>query len=222
MVQGAAWNRSVEGQQVKRSVVIAGAVVLLIIVASAVVARTLRYGFSAHDQPTRIEAWIARTMRQYSVPADLRDVKNPVPPRPEILAEARAHFADHCASCHGNDGKGLTQIGRRFYPKAPDMTMPDTQKRTDGELFATIENGIRLTAMPGWGEGTAASAYGSWSLVHFIRHLPRITPGEIAEMEKLNPKSPEEWQEMQVESEFLNADEAGDSKPTATTTQHHH
>ena len=206
----------------KRSIIIAGAVVLLIIIASAVLARTLRYGFSAHDEPTPIEAWIARTMRSYSVPADLRDVKNPIPLTPEVLAEARAHFADHCASCHGNDGKGRTQLGQRFYPKAPDMTLAETQKRTDGELFATIENGIRLTGMPGWGEGTAASAYGSWGLVHFVRHLPQITPEEIAEMEKLNPKSPEEWQEMQAEAEFLSADESGDSKPSAATVQHHH
>jgi hypothetical protein len=90
-----------------------------------------------------------------------------------------------------------------MYPRAPDMTLPSTQSLRDGELFAIIENGIRLTGMPGWGNGTAESAYGSWSLVHFIRHLPKITPEEIAEMEKLNPKSPEEWQQMQAEEAFL-------------------
>jgi hypothetical protein len=39
--------------------------------------------------------------------------------------------------------------------------------------------------------------------VHFIRRLPRLTPEEIAEMEALNPKTPEEWEEMQAEAEFL-------------------
>jgi len=28
-----------------------------------------------------------------------------------------------------------------------------------------------------------------WRLVHFIRHLPSLTPAEIAAMEQLNPKS---------------------------------
>jgi cytochrome c len=37
---------------------------------------------------------------------------NPIPVREEILAEGRAHFADHCASCHGNDGGGNTEMGR--------------------------------------------------------------------------------------------------------------
>ena len=57
--------------------------------------------------------------------------------------------------------------------------------------------------MPAWGNGTAESAYGSWTLVHFIRHLPQITPEEIAEMEKLNPRSAEEWRQMLAEEEFL-------------------
>ena len=182
-------------------------------------AQMLRYGFSAHDHPTRIEATLATLMRHYSTPSDLRDAKNPIPLTPNILEEARAHYADHCATCHGNDGKGQTEMGQRLYPKVPDMTLPATQKQTDGELFATIENGIRMTGMPGWGEGTAESARGSWTLVHFIRHLPKVTPEEIAEMEKLNPKSPEEWQEMQNEENFL---EGGEQQASPSHTEHHH
>ena len=182
---------------------------LLVFVAAAALAlviavvATLRYGFSAHDEPTRIEAVVARAVRHWAVPSDLRDRKNPIPLTPEVLAEARAHFADHCAVCHANDGKGQSGLGNRIYPKTPDMTLPATQSLSDGEIFSIIENGVRLTGMPGFGNGTAESAAGSWALVHFIRHLPKLTPEEIAEMEKLNPKSPEEWQEMQAEAAFL-------------------
>ena len=127
-------------------------------------------------------------MRHWSIPADLHDAKNPVPLTPEILAEARAHFADHCAICHGNDGKGTTEMGQHLYPRAPNMTLLETQSQSDGELFATIENGVRLTGMPGWGNGTAESGRASWTLVHFIRHLPKITPEELAEMENVHSK----------------------------------
>jgi mono/diheme cytochrome c family protein len=137
------------------------------------------------------------------VPSDLRGRKNPVPSTPEVLAEANGHFADHCAVCHGNDGKGRTAMGPNFYPKVPDLTLPETQSQSDGELFATIENGIRLTGMPGWGNGTAESAYGSWTLVHFIRHLPKISPEELAEMESLNPKSRKELEEEEQMRRFL-------------------
>jgi hypothetical protein len=59
--------------------------------------------------------------------------------------------------------------------------------------------------MPGFGSGTAESAYGTWTLVHFIRHLPKLKPEELAAMQKLNPKSPAEWQQMQEEEAFLAA-----------------
>jgi mono/diheme cytochrome c family protein len=199
------------------------AIVLGIATVAIAFGSVIRYGFSAHDRPTAIEEMFARAARRWAAPADLRDRKNPVLPAPEVLANARAHFADHCAICHGNDGKGNTEIGQHLYPGAPDMTLARTQNLSDGELFSIIENGIRLTGMPGWGDGTAASAKGSWELVHLIRHLPRITPQEIAEMEKLNPKSPEEWQQMQAEDSFLaGADAAPEpaASPSRPTHQH--
>src|SRR5467141_1262563 len=57
----------------------------------------------------------------------------------------------HCATCHGNDGRRQTDIGRNMYPKAPDMRRARTQDLTDCELFSIIKNGIRLTGMSAWG-----------------------------------------------------------------------
>jgi len=64
-----------------------------------------------------------------------------------------AHWADHCAICHANDGSGDTPICKRVYPPAPDMRLSATQRMTDGELFFIIRNGIRLSAMPAWDGG---------------------------------------------------------------------
>ena len=189
---------------------IAGVVAAAIVAALLVFSSMIRRGFSAHDEPSRLEAVLARAMRQWAVPSALRDAKNPVPLTPQVLADGRAHFADHCAGCHGNDGKG-GGMGKQMYPKAPDMTLAGTQSLSDGALFSIIENGVRLTGMPGFGGGTAESAYGSWGLVHFIRHLPKLTPEELAEMQKLNPKSPAQWRQTQEEEAFLAGDD--DSTP---------
>lgn len=183
-----------------------GAAALAVLVESV---SLVRHGLSALDEPSAIEVLAARNLRHWAVPSDLRQAKNPIPLTPEVLTEARAHFADHCATCHGNDGKGDSGLGKLMYPKTPDMTLTPTQSLSDGELFSTIENGIRLTGMPGFGGGTAESAHGSWTLVHFIRHLPELTPEEIAEMQQLNPKSPSEREEAAAEDAFL-ADENGD------------
>ncbi|HEX2834956.1 MAG TPA: c-type cytochrome [Thermoanaerobaculia bacterium] len=180
-------------------VAVFGIAVLAIIISIVSMARR---GFSAHEPPSALEATMARAMRHWATPAALRDAKNPVALTPRVLAEGRAHFADHCATCHGNDGKG-DALGKTMYPRAPDMTLARTQALSDGELFSIIENGVRLTGMPGFGSGTSESAHGSWTLVHFIRHLPKLTPDELVEMQKLNPKSPEEWKELQEEEAFL-------------------
>ena len=206
----------------RRAWIVGCVVAAVLLVATVALVSTLRYGFSAHDEPTAIERTVARTMRHWAAPSDLRDRKNPIPLTPDVLTEARSHFADHCFTCHGNDGKGQSGMGRKMYPKTPDLTLAATQQLSDGELFSIIENGVRLTGMPAFGEGTAESAAGSWTLVHFIHHLPEITPEEIGEMEKLNPKSPEEWQQMQQEESFLAGDdEQSEPSPAAHESSPH-
>ncbi len=142
-------------------------------------------GLSARDRPSAIETAVARRLRSFAMPASVRELKNPVAPSEEIVLEGREHFADHCAICHGNDGRGDTQIGRGLYPKPPDMQAEATQSLSDGELFTIIQDGVRFTGMPAFGSDDPADANESWELVHFIRHLPKMTPEEFRGMEKM-------------------------------------
>ena len=177
-------------------------------------------GFSARGSPSSIETFVARRLRRLAVPTAARDARNPLAAAPEILAAATAHFADHCASCHGNDGRGTTLIGRGLYPKPPDMTQPSTQELTDGELYYIIENGIRFTGMPAFGEEEGKQDNEeSWHLVYFVRHLPQITDDEIAAMKKMNPKSPMELAKEEQMRRFLAGD---DSQPAANSHEHNH
>jgi mono/diheme cytochrome c family protein len=176
---------------------------------------TIRSGFSARDNPSRLETFVAKTARALSIPSAERNAKNPFSATPEILSEARDHFADHCATCHGNDGSGKTEIGQNLYPKPPDMRQAGTQNLTDGEIYYIIHNGIRLTGMPAWGE--AGKDDDSWKLVLFIRHLPQMTPGEMKEMERFNPKSAADRMEEEEEQQFLNEGKA----PEMNKRMHH-
>ena len=174
-------------------------------------------GFSAKDEPTFVEAFVARRVRKLATPRSERDAKNPVTSSPEVLAEAQAHFADHCATCHANDGSGDTPIGKGLYPKPPDMRAAGTQDLTDGELFYIIHNGIRLTGMPAFGQGEAAEDIDSWKLVHFIRHLPGITSKELEQMKGMNPKSRHEMEEEDAIRRFL----AGEDVQPAQSNHKH-
>ena len=176
-------------------------------------------GVSARPQPGALETFVARTVRNLAIGWHAGHPQNPVPDTEAAIAEGRAHFADHCASCHANDGSGDTEMGRGLYPRSPDMRLAATQNLEDHELFYIIENGIRLTGMPAWGTGKAAGEEESWRLVRFIRHLPRITPEEIEQMEGLNPTSPEKIRQQIEEEKFLGG---GAAEPPASTSTHQH
>ena len=162
---------------------------------------------SALPQPHPAEARLARAVRRLAVPAAVQEQQNPIPLTSDVVDAGRAHFADHCASCHANDGSGDTEMGRNLFPKAPDMRLAATQSLTDGELFWIIEHGVRFTGMPGWSTGTKEGEAASWHLVHFIRHLPDITEVELEDMAGRNPKSPEEVRQSIEAERFLRGDD---------------
>jgi mono/diheme cytochrome c family protein len=181
----------------------AAAVALLGIVA-AVAASFLHDGLSARAKPSAFEVLVARKTRHMAIPSSARLAQNPVLTSEEGLRDARLHFADHCAICHANDGSGQTMMGNGLYPRPPDLRLQETQDLSDGELFWIIENGVRFTGMPAFASGSGhGGSEDSWKLVHFIRHLPRLSAEERIEMDRYNPKGPEDRKEEQQENNFL-------------------
>jgi mono/diheme cytochrome c family protein len=177
-------------------------------------------GLSARAQPSALETAIAAVMRKMATPSAANNAKNPITNSPEVLRQAQLHFADHCAICHGNDGSGETAMGLGMYPRPPDLRAAQTQDRRDGEIFWIIENGVRMTGMPAFGgSGEHGNTEDSWKLVHFIRHLPALSSEERIEMEKFNPKGPEDLEEEQRERDFLSG---APEKPPAQQEHHHH
>jgi mono/diheme cytochrome c family protein len=195
-------------------------VLLIALLAGATYGAVLiRRGFSAREQPSAIEALMATTARRLALPSSYSRLANPVQDSPENIQAGMEHFADHCATCHGNDGSGESLFGKGLYPKPPDMRGAATQNKSDGELYYIIENGVRLSGMPAFGEHAGTDDTETWRLVVFIRHLPQITTEELQAMNKLNPKTEADRAEEAQEQEFLNGSEA---PGTSVETQHHH
>jgi mono/diheme cytochrome c family protein len=183
--------------------IIGGVVLCLSLGAIAGIAYLKSTGLSTRGEPGAVETALAKRARRLAIPSAARSRSNPVPASAEALADGMNHYADHCATCHANDGSGDTEMGRGFFPKAPDMRLAATQELTDGELFYVIENGIRFTGMPAWGTGTDEGEQSSWMLVHFLRHLPRLTAAELETMKGRNPRSPEDIRLEIEEERFL-------------------
>jgi mono/diheme cytochrome c family protein len=198
-----------------------GLLVLLLVIFGAVgIWYLMSTGLSAREEPGALEAVAARRARTLAIARHARSLQNLVAYSDDVVASGRAHFADHCASCHANDGSGETEIGRGLYPRAPDMRASATQELSDGELFWIIENGIRFTGMPAWSTGTKEGQEASWHLVHFIRRLPKLTKAEIEEMEALNPRSPAELEDEKATEEFLRGGDKSRSSPAQPKHRH--
>ena len=193
------------------------AVVLLLVALGAFVARSILHdGLSANANPTALETALAHGARYLAMPSSAKRQVNPTPDSDEVRREGMLHFADHCAVCHANDGSGDTLYGNGMYPHPPDLRSADTQALADGELFWIIENGVRFTGMPAFAGHD--DGVGSWKLVRFIRHLPKLSTEERMEMGRANPKSDEDRKEEQEEEEFLK----GAPAQSTPSHEHHH
>src|SRR6202049_961806 len=177
----------------------------------------IRRGFSARKEPSAMETTVARAVRHMAIPKIDREEENPWAEvvTPEVMKDAREHFADHCSQCHANDGSGKTEMGQNLYPHAPDMRLPATQNLSDGELYYIIRNGVPLTGMPAWGEPHLDQDDESWQLVLFIRHLSHLTPDEIKDMESYNPIG-------KMEKEEEPAEVPSAAKPSGKPAEEHH
>jgi mono/diheme cytochrome c family protein len=191
----------------------------LVIAAIAYGVVFLRRGISARKDPSRAEIRVARALRHMAIPKLDREEENPWKDvaTPDVMKDARQHFADHCAQCHANDGSGNTEMGKNLYPRAPDMRLAATQNLSDGEIYYIIRNGVPLTGMPAWGEPRLDQDDESWQLVLFIRHLSHLTPEEIQDMENYNPVG-----KMEKEEEPSAAPSAGKTSGKPVEEPHHH
>ncbi len=181
----------------KRGQILLIVLVLIVGVAIAVGASILHNGLSARATPTALEAFFAQHAHRLSIPSDARNMHNPMPASEENLKAARDHFADHCSSCHGNDGSGDTMYGKGLYPKPPDLRQSETQNLTDGELFWIIENGVRFTGMPAFGGGHGSARRQLETRVCSFAICRSLRTKNALDMEHMNPKGPDDREEEQ-------------------------
>jgi predicted CXXCH cytochrome family protein len=129
-------------------------------------------GLIARQKPSATETAIAQWLVDMSIPQKAKEMKNPLSATPGSAdaAAGRELYQKDCEACHGSDGDGKTEAGGGLYPPPLNLSYAaiDKRKRTDGELFYFIRNGVRNTGMPGW----QLPDQQTWQLVSCIRNLP--------------------------------------------------
>lgn len=115
--------------------------------------------------------------------------KNPIPPTPEGLAEARKQYGYDCAMCHGKDGDGKGDLAQDMKLDLHDWRDPSTiEKVTDGELYWVISYG--RGKMVG-GEADRSPEKMRWNLVNLVRSFGKKGAGTAAAADKPKTENPQ-------------------------------
>jgi mono/diheme cytochrome c family protein len=109
------------------------------------------------------------------VPAEYRDLSNPVTLDEKGVRYYTRQFKGKCARCHGLDGKGRGQEAGDQAVRPADFTdAVFMRSRSDGELFYQIlVGGEERSAMPDFGPSSNAgwSEDKIWHMVAFVRRF---------------------------------------------------
>ena len=144
---------------------ISGLVVVLIVIA------LMRFNLTALREPGPNETRLANSAKRYFI---YRASRHGIPPPPKdtkaSIERGSSHYGLDCGVCHADDGRSQRTPGLWMYPRASDLTSKQVQSYSDQELFWIIQNGIRFTGMPAFGNVETPDHV--WDLVNYVRTLP--------------------------------------------------
>ncbi|MEO9168561.1 MAG: cytochrome c [Aestuariivirga sp.] len=128
------------------------------------------------DNPTF--AWVIHQVSDRAVGARISE--NKVPDgldKPELIQAGAKLYAENCAVCHSGPGLKTTKISTGLNPTPPNLFRAG-RDADPAEQFWFIKNGVKMTAMPGFGPTLSDDEI--WSLAAFIKSAPGITPEDFA------------------------------------------
>jgi mono/diheme cytochrome c family protein len=131
---------------------------------------------SATARPSKLEKSVAHAVLDASVRARAPRGKS-APTDPASLARGREAYRANCLVCHGVPGGEQSTIAAGLNPPVPDLAEPETQRRSDGEIYFLVSGGVRLTGMPGFEKSLPEKT--RWEVVAFLRALPKLGEGEL-------------------------------------------
>lgn len=105
-------------------------------------------------------------MHHWMAPAAAAQRRNPVAADAASLARGKKLFQQHCASCHGPEGRGDGPAAAALDPRPVNLAAM-AGHHADGDYAWKIENG--RGAMPAWKGVLTANQI--WDVVNYIQHL---------------------------------------------------
>lgn len=136
-----------------------------------------------HLPPVR---WALETGRTRSVQFHSRNLVAP-PLRDEAMVrEGFVLYRENCEPCHGAPGVPREQLGIGINPTPPPL-MTTIADWTDPQLYWIINNGLKMSGMPAFGEHFSERQ--TWSVVAFLHRMAWLSPADYARMARADDGS---------------------------------
>jgi len=108
-----------------------------------------------------------------------RMAKDPVQQSPVAADEPNltqgAHvYVENCAFCHGFAGEKASFAAKGMFPLPPQLLSGDDMVTDDppGNIYWKVENGIRLTGMPGFKDMLTSTQI--WQVAQMLKHADKL------------------------------------------------
>lgn len=127
--------------------------------------------------------WSATTslltvVRNRSITAHARGIEVPNLDDPKLISMGAGHYAEMCTGCHLAPGMPESELREGLYPKPPVLYKVGI--KDPAKAFLVIKHGIKMTAMPAWGQSHSDQAI--WAMVAFLKQLPTLSPAQYKAM----------------------------------------
>ena len=154
-----------------------------IILGVLLVGAAIHFYFASGQAPVAVTAVPMPFERRYAhiaLDAYLDKLPHPEPQTPadqaNLLAGAEV-YKSNCAVCHGLPGQPKTSIAAGMFPKPPQLwTGVGVTDDEAWETYWKVENGIRMTGMPGF-KGTLNEAQ-IWQVSVLLKNADKV-PGSV-------------------------------------------
>ena len=131
-------------------------------------------------------SWAAHATFTHSTQMRAQAVRAPDHFTPEQVDAGFQRYAADCMMCHGGPGVARAPWVRGLTPTPPYL-LDAAYRWTPAQLDFILEHGVKMSAMPSWGETRSHDQI--WSLVAFLEALPDISPAEFARRRASPPAS---------------------------------
>jgi mono/diheme cytochrome c family protein len=165
------------------------------------------FDVSAIPNPGKMERHMAFMSLDASVERRAPKGPNPVPLTDDVLIDAAKEYEEHCSMCHGSQNSKAMIFGNKLSPRAPNLVRHPMDD-PDGQIYWTIQNGIRMSGMPAWSGHFSDNT--TWGIVHLLKNVDKLSPAVTAA-----------WQEAAGEHEHVMPPGQPTSQPPAAE-QHEH